>query len=109
MLSVSHLGDNNQKKEFQLNEAGILFDLLEKQQEILPHGCLAGACGACLIEIISGDEFFEEPDLIESKTLGLFPQNNLRLSCRARVKKIDGRITIKSIDKNQFFRSRVKT
>ena len=74
-------------KTFEVKSGEKLYDELEKQGYILPHGCLAGSCGACRIEIISGAENLSTPSAVELDTLLHLHNGNpkLRLSCRAKV------------------------
>lgn len=84
---------------FKVDDNSILFDALDDQGEMLPHGCLSGSCGSCRIEIIEGSENLKEPSPIESDTINSIKFNqkrvlgdeyddsvDIRLSCRARVK-----------------------
>ena len=84
--------------EFQVNDEVILFDALDDQGEMLPHGCLSGSCGSCRIEIIEGSENLKEPSAIEQDTINSIKLSqrkalgesyddsvDIRLSCRARV------------------------
>lgn len=79
-------------------EAGeLLFDELEMQGKVLPHGCLAGSCGSCRIIVTEGAQNLSAPRAIETDTLNHlkqeyrekkgegFLQGELRLACRARV------------------------
>ncbi len=80
-----------------------LFDELSNQGLIWPHGCLAGACGACRTEIVEGAERLSPPSAVEADTIarireGLSPEKKLvplRLACRAKVK---GDVKIKVFD-----------
>jgi ferredoxin len=85
-------------KVFDVNEAEILYDSLCDRGHELPHGCLAGSCGACKVEILSGAENLQMPGVIEKNTLDAirddYIQKNgpdsmkdkeIRLSCRAKV------------------------
>jgi ferredoxin len=74
----------------------ILYDELEAHGLILPHGCLAGSCGSCRIEIIEGAENLAPPGAVEMDTIESlkknYPENKvIRLSCRA---KVLGNVTI---------------
>jgi ferredoxin len=95
MPRVSIEGDS---QVFEIKENDILFDALDTQGKTLPHGCLAGSCGACRIEVISGSENLKPPSAIEENTIMAIKQNytrihgagaldgrEVRLSCRARV------------------------
>lgn len=73
----------------EIQDNGILYDELEKQHIILPHGCLSGSCGACCVEILEGMDHLSIPGAIEENTLSDLKKEkkieNLRLSCRAKV------------------------
>lgn len=84
---------------FEVEEEKILFDALDNQGEKLPHGCLAGSCGACKIEVIVGEENLKPPSPVEQNTIesikeyyeakngkGSMNGRVVRLSCRARVR-----------------------
>lgn len=92
---------------FKVDDNAVLFDALDDQGEMLPHGCLSGSCGSCRIEILTGKENLKEPSEIEKDTINAIKQNlkrvhgadynsnvEIRLSCRARVK---GDIEFKTI------------
>jgi ferredoxin len=72
---------------YSVTSGGILYDELEKQKIIVPHGCLAGSCGACKVEVIAGAENLSAPGAVESDTLLHLKSGNkiLRLACRAKV------------------------
>jgi ferredoxin len=95
------------EKVFEVEEGGILYDSLADQGEDLPHGCLAGSCGACRIEVISGKENLTPPGIIESNTLESLREEfiekrgkesvegkTIRLACRS---KVIGELTFKPI------------
>ncbi len=86
---------NGETKKVSVDEGKTLYDELERQGVILPHGCLAGSCGSCKTEILEGEENLAPPSAIESNTLSSIKENlgpeklagrNIRLSCRAKVK-----------------------
>jgi ferredoxin len=86
---------NGETKTVQVEEGKTLYDELERQGTVLPHGCLAGSCGSCKIEVLSGAENLAPPSAIESNTLASIKENLgpdkmagriIRLSCRAKVK-----------------------
>ena len=98
----------DENKEFQVKAGDIIFDTLDNQGHQLPHGCLAGSCGACKIEISSGDSNLEAPSAIELNTVKAVCTNlkrihgdsylegkTVRLACRAKVK---GDVSIKVIN-----------
>lgn len=77
---------------FELENGEVLFEGLERLGLRLPHGCLAGACGACKVVVLEGDENLEPSGVIEDNTLNSIYQDNpraknkvIRLSCRAKV------------------------
>lgn len=95
------------EKVFEVKEGGILYDSLSDQGEELPHGCLSGSCGACRIEVVSGEENLQPAGVIESNTLeslrGEFTEKRgkdfvegktIRLACRA---KVNGEVCFKPI------------
>lgn len=97
MPTVS-LKTHTETKTFEVAEGEILFDALETQGELLPHGCLSGSCGSCRIIVTSGHENLTPPKAIESDTIAHLKKEyqrkeelekisggELRLSCRARV------------------------
>lgn len=105
MHTVSLIDEN---KKFEVKAGSIIFDALDDQGHELPHGCLAGSCGACRIEVVKGSEFLSEPSLIEQDTINALKLNyerihgagssksvSIRLACRAKVK---GDIEIKSLN-----------
>jgi ferredoxin len=82
-----------------VEDGNVLFEALEEQGTILPHGCLAGSCGSCRIEIIAGPENLSPLSAIETDTIEYLEKSyrerfgeeflkgkTLRLSCRTRVK-----------------------
>lgn len=94
-------------KTFEVNEGEILYDALYDRGEILPHGCLAGSCGACRVEVTAGKENLQPPGVIETNTIDALKEEfsktkgsdfvqgkEIRLSCRAR---IQGDISFKPI------------
>ena len=91
-------GDELKTLQFTIEKGDTLYEGLEKKGKILPHGCLAGSCGACKIIISENPHNLEEPDTIENNTLIAIYENNphiqgkvVRLSCRSRIK---GSVTI---------------
>ena len=88
----------NKNLEFEVNEGEILFDALDNRGEKLPHGCLAGSCGACRVEILEGAENLKPASAIEQDTVddirasyerkngaGSLDGRTIRLACRAKV------------------------
>lgn len=83
------LEEDGQTKEYQVSGEKSLYVELEAQGVKLPHGCLAGACGACRIEVLEGSENLSTPSVIEQDTIDAISNDNgynsttTRLSCRA--------------------------
>jgi ferredoxin len=85
-----------------VSENETIFEAFERCGLKLPHGCLSGSCGTCVIEVISGENNLREMGIIEADTISSIKQNsvtlqnkNLRLSCRAKVLK--GEISFRPI------------
>lgn len=89
---------NEKDKSFEVQEGKILFDELERQGLLLPHGCLAGSCGSCRIIILEGAENLSLLGAVETDTVASIKNHycetnraeevtnkNIRLSCRAKV------------------------
>jgi len=63
-------------------------------RDIIPFGCRAGACGACAIEVLAGDESLSAQQPQEAqflRELG-FAGPRFRLACQCRV---NGNVTIR--------------
>ena len=95
---VSAFAPNETDQKFEVNEGRIIFDELDRQGLALPHGCLAGSCGSCRIEILQGAENLSEMGPVEKDTVAaikktycetnraeLVVNKNIRLSCRAKI------------------------
>ena len=93
----------DKKIEINLKENEIIYNGLEDRGIILQHGCLAGSCGVCKIEIIEGAENLTPAGVIETNTIDSIIEEYklsgkiIRLSCRA---KIIGDIKIRELKKN---------
>lgn len=96
-VSIQSQGEG-EDEVYEINVNEVLFDALCNQGLQLPHGCLAGSCGACRVEIIEGEENLKSPSAVEQDTLDAIKLNYerihgpgsvkgkiIRLSCRARV------------------------
>lgn len=107
MPRVSIIMENGETKEIQAKNKGIIYDAADNEGIDLPHGCLAGSCGACRIEVTEGAENLTAPSAIEENTIcaisdnykrihgeGALKGKTIRLSCRA---KVTGDVTIKII------------
>lgn len=97
-VSVASETPNDEDRKFEVAEGKILFDELERQGFVLPHGCLAGSCGSCRIEILEGAQNLSNLGAVEQDTVEAVKKNycdngrsdlvvnkNIRLSCRAKV------------------------
>ncbi len=80
---------NEKDQLFEVSSGEILFDQIEKLGRVLPHGCLAGSCGSCRIEILDGQDNLSSPSPVEKDTIThlekTHPQKIIRLSCRVRI------------------------
>jgi ferredoxin len=93
----------NKEQRFEVNCEEALYDQIENQGLKLPAGCLAGSCGTCRVEVLSGEEFLATPGAIESNTIvAVAAEYNgtkkIRLSCRMKISK-DGTVTISPLKK----------
>lgn len=81
--------NSNTNQEVKAQDAETIFEAFSRNGTELPHGCLAGTCGVCLIKISDeSKKNLNSPKTIEQNTIdALDNQNkqNLRLSCRARI------------------------
>ena len=87
-------GHGKSFKSFEFKAGETFYEGLERQGKVLPHGCLAGACGACRLVILEGAENLDEPGPIEKNTLDSICRGTphaegktIRLGCRAKVLK----------------------
>ena len=100
VVSYDHEGNliAGEVKEVEVEEGEILFDELERQGEHLPHGCLAGSCGSCRVQVLEGEKNLTPAGAIEQDTLthlkltycqkygeDFLKGKTIRLSCRAKV------------------------
>jgi ferredoxin len=89
---------SEKNQEFELPTNEILYNGLEDRGLVLPHGCLAGSCGACKIEVTQGKEHLTPAGVIETNTLNAIydqykkewgekniSEKTIRLSCRAKI------------------------
>lgn len=79
------------------DENQTIYEAFEKHGTELPHGCLAGSCGACRIRVTEGQENLKPAGAVESDTINFIKSNlaqktgdnsilnaDIRLSCRAK-------------------------
>jgi len=111
MPTVSVAVNIDSPEEFQELEIELeqtIFDECEKSGLPLPHGCLAGSCGSCRVDILEGSEFLKAPSVIEQNTIDALKieliekygeasvlSKKIRLSCRARMIK-DGKLKLRT-------------
>ena len=85
----SNENDPAKVRKFDVKLSAILYDELEHQGLVLPHGCLAGSCGSCRIHVTKGIENLSPMGPVEQDTVdhikGSYPGKEVRLSCRAKV------------------------
>lgn len=97
-VSVTGLAPGKDDLSFELNSDEIIYEGLERQGLELAHGCLAGSCGVCKVEIIEGINNLKPAGAVETDTINhvknsmakktgdeSFLNKNIRLSCRARI------------------------
>lgn len=91
IVSILNLKKKNESHlELTIGNDHSLYEELEAQGKILPHGCLSGSCGACRIEILQGQENLSLPSIIEQDTidhLNNYKDKTIRLACRAKLLK----------------------
>jgi ferredoxin len=99
----------NDVTRVEVEENQLLFDALDDKGVKLPHGCMAGSCGTCRVEVIEGAENLSDPSVVEADTITHIHQTyketydedylanmQVRLTCRAKIK---GDVTIKVLKK----------
>ncbi len=98
MHRVSLIEENGEITEYKVEEGRTVFDALQDLGRDLPHGCLSGSCGSCRMWVKKSKDNLAKAGIIESNTIetiaGEYPEvpdDEMRLSCRAKVK---GDITI---------------
>jgi len=88
-LKSSNENESNKSQLYKVNLNQILYDELERQGLVLPHGCLAGSCGSCRIHVDKGIENLSPMGVVETDTVdsikNSYPGKTVRLSCRAKV------------------------
>ncbi len=79
------------QKSTAISGSDTILNELEDQGISMPQGCLAGSCGTCKIEIVSGDANIKKAGAVEQDTLKTiyetYPNAKgkiLRLACRAK-------------------------
>lgn len=91
LVNIKSTTENESEKSqsYKVNLNQILYDELERQGLVLPHGCLAGSCGSCRIHVDKGIENLSPMGVVETDTVdsikSSYPGKNVRLSCRAKV------------------------
>jgi ferredoxin len=84
---------NGVTEKFTSQAEDTLFNICESSGLKLPHGCLAGSCGSCKVEIINGADQLKPASVIEQDTINSilktnpeWQQKTVRLSCRAKAR-----------------------
>jgi ferredoxin len=96
-MALIQYQDSQLLKHFEIPDGSNLYFELLKQGTDLKHGCLAGVCGVCRIEILQGHEFCSQKTSIEKDTLHsieaeliqkgiVYNFENIRLACRLIIK-----------------------
>lgn len=96
---------------FDVPAGSVMFDAVAECGTELPHGCLAGSCGACRIQVLSGAMNLAPATVIENNTLeairdeyakregpSFLEGKQIRLACRARV---NGNVTVLPMDRKK--------
>jgi ferredoxin len=91
-------GQASENSQYELNDMEIIYDGLDRQGRKLPAGCLAGSCGTCRINVISGIENCTTASPVELDTLkhiekeykekygeDFLDGKHLRLACRTKI------------------------
>lgn len=76
MPTVSIRGNSN---TYKINNGEKLFHAIKDAGHELMHGCLAGSCGACRIEVHNGAKHLSPISEQESSTLKMIEQNYKRI------------------------------
>lgn len=102
-VSLVQVAENGELLEdevlsFEVQEGENLWIGLENSGHVLPSGCLAGSCGTCRINVLSGSENLSKLSVIENDTVehikGSYTESygeewlegkEIRLSCRSKV------------------------
>lgn len=112
MPTVSLLGtdkdgniDPEKSVDYEIDSRDTIYIELENLDKILPHGCLAGSCGACRISIFDGAENLSPAGPVEQDTIDHIKNNYrktfgeeylegkcIRMSCK--VKLLQGKAAI---------------
>jgi ferredoxin len=72
---------------FLVRDGQVVLDAALEQGCALDHGCRAGSCGACAVEVVNGLANVEAPDPIEADALDRFRLgSDVRLACRMRAR-----------------------
>ncbi len=79
-------------KSIDLIDHETICDGFDRNNLELKHGCLAGSCGVCLIEVVSGEQFLTPAKTIEIDTLERAKRSkpelqnlSIRLACKSRI------------------------
>lgn len=101
MPSVSIKNENS----YEIKEGENLYNALENQGKVLPHGCLSGSCGACRILVHEGSENLSDKSVVEENTIDSLQRSydekgidlggkEIRLACKV---KVLGNITLEPL------------
>lgn len=80
---------NGKNEIIQANQGQTIFESLDSAGLNLPHGCLAGSCGSCVVEITHHPNNLQPMGFIETNTIEslskFYPNKIIRLACRAKI------------------------
>jgi ferredoxin len=84
-------------KSVEAPEGGSLVDICDEHFAPIPFSCRSASCGTCHVEVLTGGECFEAPELAEEELLGLLGgRGTSRLACQAVLKAGPGLVRLKS-------------
>lgn len=70
----------------EVKEGYPLIDMCEEHDTSILFGCRDGACGACMVKVVSGEEFLNKADEDEQEFLEtMAAEPNERLACQCKV------------------------
>jgi ferredoxin len=86
-------------KTVEAPEGGSLLDLCDEHLAPIPFSCRSATCATCQIEILSGGDLLETPEVQEQDLLDIIGgPSGSRLACQAVVKPGPGLIRLRSVD-----------
>ncbi len=90
--------DNDADKvlSVEVPEGGALIDICDAVLAPVAFSCRSATCATCQVEIETGGELLEAPGVAERELLAVLGEpENVRLACRALVRRGDGVVRLK--------------